>query len=226
MAGPPVDAAAVPPWFDWYADSAARTVLWQIGLLREPRISRCRCTCRSPGEGSCPPTSPPRPQRRWTARPTPTGAWSGACTTPTSCGPIAAAAGTGNVSSTSPGSTTRTAVAARELDPPQDSCQARTTLAAAAGAHRSSTPGRRRAGPSPTPVQPACAVVGENPGPPATPGNRRRRVVRRSRRPAPPRPRLRAGMRARGPDVGLRGRPVQPGLRGDARRSTPDASLD
>ena len=33
--GRPVDTAAVRSWFDWYADSVARTVLWQIGLLRD-----------------------------------------------------------------------------------------------------------------------------------------------------------------------------------------------
>ena len=214
----PSTPRAVRSWFDWYADSAARTVALADRPAARAADSTVPSTCRVPGEGSCPPTSPQRPQRRSTARPTRRELWSGACTTPTSCGP-SPATGTGDVSPTSPGSATR------RPWPPASWTRRRT-------AARRRTP-RCRCGSAPTRrhlvgdaldrrQRPRNGLRGRGePRPTGTPGNRRRRASDG----------LAAQLLQRAPDyarecglrfyLGLRGRPVQPGLRGVPRRSRP-----
>ena len=180
--GRPVDAAAVRSWFDWYAGSAVADDRLADRRCCATAATAARSTCRSPGGASCPPTSPRRRRRRSTAPPTATGAWSGACSTPTSCGRSPAPTDAEHVCSpTSTGVDDATAVAARELDPPQDTCQAGGRDAPAARHHvgrhlvrdaldRRQRPRRR------------SARRRREPGAPGDPGNRRRRLVRRPRR--------------------------------------------
>ncbi len=167
--GRPVDTAAVRSWFDWYADSVARTVLWQIGLLRD-RGYHGPVHMPLAGRGVLPADLAAATAAALDGTADYDGSLERGLFYPDQLRTIAAATGTGNVLADVTGVGDATAVVARKLDPPQDSCQATDAslpLQEAAfvdtwSATRWTVANARAAG---------LRVVGENPGPPATPGN-------------------------------------------------------
>lgn len=167
--GRDLDAPAVRSWFDWYADSAARTIVWQIGLLRG-RGYRGPVHVPLAGRGVLPADLAAATAAALDGTADRDGSLERGLFYPDQLRTVAAATGTGNVLADVTGVDDATAVAARELDPPQDSCRPTDTSVPLRGAAfvdtwsatRWTVANARAAG---------LRVVGENPGPPATPGN-------------------------------------------------------
>ena len=147
----------------------ARTVLWQIGLLRD-RGYHGPVHMPLAGRGVLPADLAAATAAALDGTADYDGSLERGLFYPDQLRTIAAATGTGNVLADVTGVGDATAVVARKLDPPQDSCQATDAslpLQEAAfvdtwSATRWTVANARAAG---------LRVVGENPGPPATPGN-------------------------------------------------------
>ena len=171
--GRPVDAAAARSWFDWYADSAAAAIVWQIGLLRDHGY-RGAVHVPLAGRGVLPADLAAATGAALDGTADRDGSLEKGLYYPDQLQTIAAAtrndprADPATVVADATGVADATAVAARALDPPQDTCQpADATLRATAAveawsATRWTVANARAAG---------LRVVGETPGPPATPGN-------------------------------------------------------
>jgi hypothetical protein len=172
--GRELDAAAVRSWFDWYAGAATRTTLWQIELLRD-RGYAGPIHLPLAGRGVLPDDLAEASAAALDGTADRDGSLERGLFYPDQLPAVAAATGPGGVFADVTGVADATAVAARDLDPPQDSCQAtdavlplRDAVSDEAGsvdtwsATRWTVANARAAG---------LRVVGENPGPPATPGN-------------------------------------------------------
>lgn len=169
-----VGAADVRSWFDWYTDSAARAVVWEIGLLRE-RGYRGPVHLPLAGRGVLPADLDAATAAGLDGTADRDGSLERGLFYPTQLRTIAAAtrddpaADPDGVVADVTGVDDATAVAARGLDPPQDGCRpedATLPLAHAAAvdtwsATRWTVANARAAG---------LRVMGENPGHPATPG--------------------------------------------------------
>jgi hypothetical protein len=166
--GRELDAAAVRSWFDWYSGSATRTTLWQIGLLRD-RGYAGPIHLPLAGRGVLPADLAAATAAALDGTADRDGSLERGLFYPDQLPALAAATEPADLFADVTGVGDATAVEARELDPPQDSC--RDTDAALAlrdstsvdtwSATRWTVANARAAG---------LRVVGENPGPPAAPG--------------------------------------------------------
>jgi len=162
--------ADVRSWFAWYADSAARAVVWEIGLLRE-RGFRGPVHLPLAGRGVLPDDLEAATAAGLDGTADRDGSLERGLHYPTQLRTIAAATrddppGSGVVADVT-GVGDATAVAARRLDPPQDGCRPDDAALPAGAAvetwsaTRWTVANARAAG---------LRVMGENPGHPATPG--------------------------------------------------------
>jgi hypothetical protein len=166
--GRPVDAAAVRSWFDWYAGSAVRTTVWQIGALRD-RGYRGPIHMPLAGRGVLPADLAAATEAALDGTADRDGSLERGLFYPEQLRAIAGATDASTLFADVTGVDDATAVAARELDPPQDTCQAAdaslplrdTPSVDTWSATRWTVANARAAG---------LRVVGENPGHPATPG--------------------------------------------------------
>ncbi len=166
--GRPLDAAAIRSWFDWYADAAARTTIWQIGLLRE-RHYRGPIHLPLAGRGVLPADLAAATAAALDGTADRDGSLERGLFYPDQLRTIAAATDPDTLFADVTGVDDATAVAARQLDPPQDTCQPsdaslplrEATSVDTWSATRWTVANARAAG---------LRVVGENPGHPDTPG--------------------------------------------------------
>lgn len=173
--GRPVDAAAARSWFDWYAGSAAGAIVWEIGLLRD-RGYRGPVHVPLAGRGVLPADLAAATGAALDGTADRDGSLEKGLYYPDQLQTIATAtrndprADPDTVVADATGVADATAVAARALDPPQDTCRpADATLALRDTASVDTWSGTRW-----TVANARAAglrVMGENPGPPATPGN-------------------------------------------------------
>jgi hypothetical protein len=169
--GPARDGVAgtvdVRSWFAWYTDSAARAVVWEIGLLRE-RGYRGPVHVPLAGRGVLPADLDAATAAGLDGTADRDGSLERGLFYPTQLRTIAAAEPEGVVADAT-GVDDATAVAARRLVPPQDGCRpgdamlplVRATSVEHWSATRWTVANARAAG---------LRVMGENPGDPATPG--------------------------------------------------------
>jgi hypothetical protein len=172
--GRDLSTADIRSWFDWYADSAARTVLWQIDLLRD-RGYRGPVHMPLAGRGVLPADLAAATAAALDGTADRDGSLERGLFYPDQLRAIAAAthddpaADPDTVFADVTGVADATAVSARALDPAQDTCQATdaalpltaTPSVDTWSATRWTVANARAAG---------LRVVGENPGPPAAPG--------------------------------------------------------
>ena len=166
--GRPLDAASVRSWFDWYADAAARTAIWQIGLLRE-RHYRGPIHLPLAGRGVLPADLATATAAALDGTADRDGSLERGLFYPDQLRTIAAATDPHALFADVTGVDDATAVAARRLDPPQDTCRPsdaslplrEATSVDTWSATRWTVANARAAG---------LRVVGENPGHPDTPG--------------------------------------------------------
>ena len=166
--GRPIDAAAVRSWFDWYAGSAVRTTVWQIGVLRD-RGYRGPIHMPLAGRGVLPADLAAATAAALDGTADRDGSLERGLFYPEQLRAIAGATDASTLFADVTGVDDATAVAARELDPPQDTCQAAdaslplrdATSVDTWSATRWTVANARAAG---------LRVIGENPGHPATPG--------------------------------------------------------
>ena len=166
--GRDLDATAVRSWFDWYSGSATRTTLWQIGLLRD-RGYRGPIHLPLAGRGVLPADLAAATTAALDGTADRDGSLERGLFYPDQLRAITAATDPTDLFADVTGVGDATAVAARELDPPQDTCQPadaalplhENTSVDSWSATRWTVANARATG---------LRVVGENPGPPATPG--------------------------------------------------------
>jgi Beta-galactosidase len=173
--GQPVDAADARSWFDWYAGSAAEAVIWEIDQLRD-RGYRGSVHMPLAGRGVLPADLDAAAAAMLDGAADRDGSLERGLFYPDQLAAVAAAtradpaADPDTVFADVTGVDDATAVAARALNPPQDSCRPadatlplrETSSVETWSATRWTVANARAAG---------LQVVGENPGPPATAGN-------------------------------------------------------
>ena len=166
--GRDLDAPAVRAWFDWYSGSATRTTLWQIGMLRGRGYSG-PIHLPLAGRGVLPADLAAATAAALDGTADRDGSLERGLFYPDQLPALAAMTDPANLFADVTGVGDATAVEARELDPPQDTCRKTDTALPLRSstsvdtwsATRWTVANARAAG---------LRVVGENPGPPSAPG--------------------------------------------------------